>query len=51
MFEDGGEGRKKKGCILDEGLECKVFVDKIYYREKKEEVIGYFFIFYNGICL
>ena len=40
VSEDGGEGRKKKGRIPDEESECKVPVDKIYYREKKEEVIG-----------
>ena len=45
MSEDGGEGRKKKGRIPDEGSECKVPVDKIYYREKKEEVIGHFLHF------
>ena len=50
VSEDGGEGRKKKGRIPDEGSECKVPVDKVYYREKKEEVIGHFFTFYNGTC-
>ena len=42
VSENGGEGRKKKGRIPDEESECKVPVDKIYYRGKKEEVIGHF---------
>ena len=45
VSENGGEGRKKKGRIPDEESECKVPVDKIYYREKKEEVIGHFLHF------
>lgn len=45
VSEDGGEGRKKKGRIPDEESECKVPVDKIYYRGKKEEVIGHFLHF------
>lgn len=45
VSENGGEGRKKKGRIPDEESECKVPVDKIYYRGKKEEVIGHFLHF------
>ena len=45
VSEDGGKGRKKKGRIPDEESECKVFVDKIYYRKKKEQVIGHFLHF------
>ena len=45
VSEDGGDGRKKKGRIPDEESECKVPVDKIYYRGKKEEVIGHFLHF------
>ena len=45
VSENGGEGRKKKGRIPDEESECKVPVDKIYFRGKREEVIGHFLHF------
>lgn len=45
-----GVKEERRKDVFQMKTECKVPVDKIYYREKKEEVIGHFFIFYNGTC-